>query len=321
MLVNGRSASASEIVAGAFKLMDRALLIGTQTYGKGVVQMAPTIRRGDAQHKVSFKLTVAQYLLEDGYSVHQEEGIEPHVVLSPIYTSESGFVAISTDEAELQYLNRDDTDLPLIIAKETLRRLPSKRASTSQLAQLQAASKRVISELRAAEMAELDQRRARGETVRPADELAARQRGQLAALTEVVDSIELFSTQAVHGGLWRSPYKADSRMGLNHQMSSLSCAMNVNAPVSAQPRASSESDTRADAACARLFRGQGSTVNGGRHSSTSATTKSCHFGRKLLPARARATPCASSTTRSRCAPSARRSARGWMRGTSCLRTG
>ena len=95
VLVNGRSASAPEIVAGAFKLMDRALLIGTQTYGKGVVQMAPTIRRGDAKHKVSFKLTVAQYLLEDGSLRAQRRSDWPHIVLSPIYTSESGFVAIS----------------------------------------------------------------------------------------------------------------------------------------------------------------------------------------------------------------------------------
>ena len=84
VLINRRSASASEIVAGSLKIAERALLIGEQTHGKGVVQMPHRIRTGSANEQVTLKLTVAKYLLEGDFSVHDNDGVSPHIWLSPI---------------------------------------------------------------------------------------------------------------------------------------------------------------------------------------------------------------------------------------------
>lgn len=64
ILVNGYSASASEIVAGAIQDHDRGLIIGTDTFGKGLVQTVVRIT-GDA----SLKITTAKYLLPSGRSI------------------------------------------------------------------------------------------------------------------------------------------------------------------------------------------------------------------------------------------------------------
>ncbi len=59
VLVNGSSASASEIVAGALKNQDRAVIVGQQTFGKGSVQLVfPDV----TSEKAALKLTIAQYL-------------------------------------------------------------------------------------------------------------------------------------------------------------------------------------------------------------------------------------------------------------------
>jgi carboxyl-terminal processing protease len=75
VLVNGGSASASEIVAGALKDHHRATLLGQQTYGKGSVQTVMPLSDGHA-----LKLTTSKYFTPSGVSIHGK-GITPDVVI------------------------------------------------------------------------------------------------------------------------------------------------------------------------------------------------------------------------------------------------
>lgn len=74
VLVNGGSASASEIVAGALRDHDRAALIGHKTYGKGSVQTVMPLSHGGA-----IKLTTSRYFTPSGASI-QAKGIVPDIV-------------------------------------------------------------------------------------------------------------------------------------------------------------------------------------------------------------------------------------------------
>jgi carboxyl-terminal processing protease len=78
VLVDGRSASASEIVAGALKNDDRAVIIGQRTFGKGSVQILYDNADGSA-----LKLTIAQYLTPGDISI-QSVGITPDIELDPV---------------------------------------------------------------------------------------------------------------------------------------------------------------------------------------------------------------------------------------------
>lgn len=75
VLVNGGSASASEIVAGAIKDSDTGILVGTRTFGKGIVQTVFPLDQG-----AGLKMTTARYLTPSGHFIHQK-GIEPHIVV------------------------------------------------------------------------------------------------------------------------------------------------------------------------------------------------------------------------------------------------
>ncbi|HEY5949129.1 MAG TPA: MXAN_5808 family serine peptidase, partial [Kofleriaceae bacterium] len=79
VLVNGGSASASEIVAGALKNLDRAVIIGTRTFGKGTVQ-----ELYDNEDHSKLKLTIAQYLTPGDRSI-QNLGIVPDILLQRMY--------------------------------------------------------------------------------------------------------------------------------------------------------------------------------------------------------------------------------------------
>ncbi len=78
VLINGASASASEIVAGALKNHDRALVVGQRSFGKGSVQVLNNFPDGSA-----LKLTVAQYLTPGDVSI-QGVGIVPDIAIDPM---------------------------------------------------------------------------------------------------------------------------------------------------------------------------------------------------------------------------------------------
>nr|VFK63356.1 MAG: carboxyl-terminal processing protease [Candidatus Kentron sp. UNK]VFK70820.1 MAG: carboxyl-terminal processing protease [Candidatus Kentron sp. UNK] len=73
VLVNGGSASASEIVAGALQDHKRAIIVGEKTFGKGSVQTILPMKNGDA-----LKLTTARYFTPSGTSI-QATGISPDI--------------------------------------------------------------------------------------------------------------------------------------------------------------------------------------------------------------------------------------------------
>jgi len=75
VLVNGGSASASEIVSGALQDFNRSIVVGEKTFGKGSVQIVMPI--GD---KEALKLTVARYYLPSGRTI-QAEGVTPDIII------------------------------------------------------------------------------------------------------------------------------------------------------------------------------------------------------------------------------------------------
>ena len=95
VLINGGSASASEIVAGALQDHKRALVVGTQSFGKGSVQTILPLNNGTA-----IKLTTARYFTPNGRSI-QAKGITPDIAVEEATVSASDGPKLELREADL----------------------------------------------------------------------------------------------------------------------------------------------------------------------------------------------------------------------------
>ncbi|MFW6066746.1 MAG: MXAN_5808 family serine peptidase [Myxococcota bacterium] len=119
VLVNGSSASASEIVAGALKNHDRALVVGKRTFGKGSVQVLYNFQDGAA-----LKLTIAQYLTPGDVSI-QGVGIVPDVAIDPMTVDREDMdLAVDKDylreadlNAHLTHERARETEKPQVVLR------------------------------------------------------------------------------------------------------------------------------------------------------------------------------------------------------------
>lgn len=124
VLVNGGSASASEIVSGALQDQKRAIIMGTKTFGKGSVQTVVPLGNDTA-----IKLTTARYYTPSGRSI-QAEGIQPDIVLDDLKIAENkqqGLAPIKeadleghliNDKEKKQAAKKDDKKERVDLAKE-----------------------------------------------------------------------------------------------------------------------------------------------------------------------------------------------------------
>jgi carboxyl-terminal processing protease len=96
VLVNGGSASASEIVSGALQDHKRAIIVGEKTFGKGSVQVILPLGKGEG-----LRLTVARYYLPSGRTI-QAKGVTPDVEVAPGEVKVKEEDEFSIKEAELK---------------------------------------------------------------------------------------------------------------------------------------------------------------------------------------------------------------------------
>jgi len=96
VLVNGGSASASEIVSGGLQDHRRAVIVGEKTFGKGSVQAILPVNKDEA-----IRLTVARYYLPSGRTI-QAKGVTPDIIVHPGKVEEENISETEIKEANLK---------------------------------------------------------------------------------------------------------------------------------------------------------------------------------------------------------------------------
>lgn len=96
VLVNENTASASEILAGALKDLDEATIVGTKTYGKGVIQQVLSLRTG-----AGLKVTVEEYYTPNRTKINKV-GIEPDEVVELPETVKNPLLVTKEEDTQLQ---------------------------------------------------------------------------------------------------------------------------------------------------------------------------------------------------------------------------
>ena len=109
VLINGGSASASEIVAGALQDHRRAIIVGTQSFGKGSVQTIMPFQRSNAENVSGIRLTTARYYTPSGESI-QGKGISPDIIVEQGEFESFDFKRYSESDLK-ESLDKDDENI------------------------------------------------------------------------------------------------------------------------------------------------------------------------------------------------------------------
>ena len=128
VLINGGSASAAEIVAGALQDHKRAIIIGTQSFGKGSVQTIIPFQRSSADNISGIRLTTARYYTPSGESI-QGKGIAPDIIVEQGEFESYDFkrysesdLKDSLDKNEAEEENEDEENIELSEKEKRLAR-------------------------------------------------------------------------------------------------------------------------------------------------------------------------------------------------------
>ena len=117
VLINGGSASASEIVAGALQDHRRAIIVGTQSFGKGSVQTIMPFQRSNAENVSGIRLTTARYYTPSGESI-QGKGISPDIMVEQGEFESYDFKRYSESDLK-DSLDKDDENVSNDSAEDT----------------------------------------------------------------------------------------------------------------------------------------------------------------------------------------------------------